>query len=43
MAFQPCYLLEIGFIDHNGDRNKMIDPALRRQACNAIADILLQP
>jgi N-acetylmuramoyl-L-alanine amidase len=43
MAFQPCYLLEIGFIDHNGDLNKMIDPALRRQACNAIADILLQP
>ena len=43
MAFQPCYLLEIGFIDNPEDRTKMIDPAYRRQACNAIADILLQP
>lgn len=43
MAFQPCFLLEIGFIDHPGDRSKMIDPALRRQACNAIADELLTP
>jgi len=40
MSFQPCFLLEIGFIDHPGDRAKMIDPAYRRQACNAIASII---
>lgn len=43
MAFQPCFLLEIGFIDNASDRAKMIDPALRRQACNALADELLNP
>lgn len=42
MAFQPTFLLEIGFIDHVGDRNKMMDPVLRRKACEAIASILLQ-
>jgi len=41
MAFQPCFLLEIGFIDNDFDRSRMIDPAYRRQACNAIADELL--
>jgi N-acetylmuramoyl-L-alanine amidase len=40
MSFQPCFLLEIGFIDHAGDRAKMIDPAYRRQACNALAAII---
>jgi N-acetylmuramoyl-L-alanine amidase len=40
MSFQPCFLLEIGFIDHAGDRGKMIDPAYRRQACNALAAII---
>jgi len=43
LEFDKCWLLEIGFIDHVGDRAKMIDPAYRRQACNAIADILIQP
>ncbi len=37
MAFQPCFLIELGFIDHAFDRAKMIDPALRRKACEAIA------
>lgn len=37
MAFQPCVLLEIGFIDHAGDREKMTDPAKRKAACEAIA------
>lgn len=41
MAFQPCFLLEIGFIDNHEDMAKMIDPALRRKACNAIADLLI--
>ena len=41
MAFQPCFLLELGFIDHPGDRAKMLDPTLRRAACEAIAEVLL--
>ena len=40
MAFQPTFLLEIGFIDHAGDLKKMLDPALRRAACEKIADQL---
>lgn len=40
MEFQPCFLLEIGFIDYPVDRAKMLDPELRRKACQAIADIL---
>lgn len=40
MDFQPCFLIELGFIDHAGDRAKMLDPALRRAACIAIADVL---
>lgn len=40
MAFQPCFLIELGFIDHEGDRAKMLDPALRRKACEALAKIL---
>jgi N-acetylmuramoyl-L-alanine amidase len=40
MAFQPCYLLEIGFIDNASDRRKMLDPDLRRKACEAIAAII---
>lgn len=43
MDFQPCFLLEIGFIDNILDRTRMLDPALRRQACNALADELLKP
>jgi N-acetylmuramoyl-L-alanine amidase len=41
MAFQPCFLIELGFIDHPGDRAKMLDPNLRRKACEAIADVVL--
>lgn len=41
MSFQPCFLIELGFIDHAGDRAKMLDPALRKVACEAIADVLL--
>jgi N-acetylmuramoyl-L-alanine amidase len=43
MAFQPCFLIEIGFIDHPGDRAKMTDPALRKQACKAIAAVIDGP
>lgn len=41
MDFQPTFLLEIGFIDHPGDRSKMLNPDLRRKACLAIADALV--
>lgn len=40
MAFQPCFLLEIGFIDNNGDLAAMIDPVKRKAACEAIAKLL---
>jgi N-acetylmuramoyl-L-alanine amidase len=42
MAFQPTYLLEIGFIDHIPDAEKMVNAALRKAACEAIASILLK-
>jgi len=40
MAFQPCFLIELGFIDNAGDRAKMLDPAIRKAACVKIADVL---
>jgi N-acetylmuramoyl-L-alanine amidase len=42
MAFQPCFLLEIGFIDNASDRAKMLDPVLRKRACEAIVSAILQ-
>lgn len=42
MSFQPCFLIELGFIDHLGDANKMIDPILRKKACNLIAGVIKQ-
>lgn len=42
MSFQPCFLLEIGFIDHAGDRAKMLDPTLRKSACDALAKTLAE-
>lgn len=40
MSFQPCFLIELGFIDHTGDRSKMLDASLRKKACQALADVL---
>lgn len=40
MAFQPCFLVELGFIDNPEDRAKMLDPELRAKACEAIANAL---
>jgi N-acetylmuramoyl-L-alanine amidase len=40
MSFQPCFLLEIGFIDHAFDLAKMLDYTLRKIACEKIADII---
>ena len=41
MAFQPCFLIELGFIDHSGDRMKLLDEDLRRKACTALADVII--
>lgn len=41
MEFQPTFLLELGFIDHAGDRQKMLDPELRRKTAEKLAAILL--
>lgn len=41
MEFDKCWLLEIGFIDHAGDRAKMLDPTFRKRACEVIADVIL--
>lgn len=40
MEFDKCWLLELGFIDHPGDREKLLNPVLRYQTCKAIADII---
>lgn len=40
MSFQPCILLEIGFIDNPDDFKKMTDPDLRSLACQELANIL---
>lgn len=40
MSFQPCFLVELGFIDHSGDVAKMTNPELRAKACEAIAKVL---
>lgn len=40
MAFQPCFLLEVGFIDNSTDLAAMIDPVKRNAACEAIAELL---
>jgi len=40
MAFQPCFLLELGFIDHDGDRLRITNAINRRKACDALAKVL---
>jgi len=40
MSFQPCFLIELGFIDNAGDRAKMLDANKRKATCMAIADLL---
>jgi N-acetylmuramoyl-L-alanine amidase len=41
MEFDKCWLIEIGFIDHPGDRAAMLNPTVRKKACEAIADKLI--
>jgi N-acetylmuramoyl-L-alanine amidase len=40
MSFQPCFLIELGFLDHAGDRAKMLDAGLRCAACEALAKVI---
>ena len=40
MEFGKCWLIELGFIDNPVDRAKLLDPALRKKACEAIADVI---
>lgn len=40
MAFQPCFLIELGFLDNPEDRAAMLDPVRRRKACEAIAAVI---
>jgi N-acetylmuramoyl-L-alanine amidase len=40
MAFQPCFLVELGFIDNAEDRAKLLDPDLRVKACELLAQII---
>lgn len=40
MAFQPCFLIELGFIDNPGDRAKILDDDAMFLACRKIAQIL---
>ena len=42
MNFQPCFLIELGFIDNAGDRVKMLDAEKRKATCNEIANLLLE-
>ncbi len=41
MAFQPCFLLELGFIDNSTDRAALLDPTKRKAACEAIVKALI--
>ncbi len=41
MSFQPCFLIEIGFIDNEHDRRLITDPERRKAACEALADVLI--
>jgi N-acetylmuramoyl-L-alanine amidase len=40
MAFQPCFLVELGFIDNAKDRAAMLDPVKRGKACQLLADLI---
>lgn len=40
MAFQPCFLLEVGFMDNATDRAAFLDSSKRAAACKRIAELL---
>lgn len=41
MSFQPCFLIELGFIDHDGDRAKMLDTDKMRATCEKLAHVIV--
>lgn len=41
MAFQPCFLIELGFLSNAADRAAMLDPAKRNAVCGAIATAIM--
>ena len=42
MSFQPCFLIELGFIDNVADHERMVEDTDRMQStCQAIADIIV--
>lgn len=43
MSFQPCFLIELGFMDNKSDRDAFLDPVKRKAACTAIADAITTP
>ncbi len=42
MNFQPCFLIELGFIDHIGDLTKMLNHDRRQECCRAIVNTILE-
>lgn len=40
MEFDKCWLIELAFIDHDGDAAKLVDPVLVQAACKGIAEAL---
>lgn len=41
LSFNPCFLIELGFLDNADDRKKMLDPTLRGKTCEALAELLV--
>lgn len=41
MEFDKCWLIELGFIDHAGDRAKLLDPTVRDRVCLELAKIIV--
>jgi len=42
MEFPKCWLIELGFLDNDGDRAKMLNPALRKAICEALARAIIR-
>jgi N-acetylmuramoyl-L-alanine amidase len=36
----PAVLIELGFIGNDGDRETLLNPAMREKVCTAVADIV---
>ncbi|WP_430650204.1 N-acetylmuramoyl-L-alanine amidase [Bradyrhizobium lablabi] len=39
----PAVLIELGFIAHDKDRDTMLNPQVREDVCQAIANVILAP